>query len=113
MAQVAAFVQALSLRQKVLLGGGAVAVCGALWLFVVLLAKPKMSTVYSGLQPEQAQALGVRLAAKDIAYELSPDGGSLLVPADKLDAARLETAAQGLPRGARMGFELFDTPNWA
>ncbi len=39
--------------------------------------------------------------------------GSLLVASDKLDAARLETAAQGLPRNARLGFELFDTPNWA
>ena len=54
-----------------------------------------------------------RLAAKSIPYEISPDGGSLLVPSDKLDAARLETAAQGLPRNARLGFELFDTPNWA
>src|SRR5882757_6670995 len=26
---------------------------------------------------------------------------------------RLGTAAQGLPKNARMGFELFDTPNWA
>ena len=54
-----------------------------------------------------------RLAAKNIPYEISPDGASLLVPSDKLDAARLETAAQGLPRNARLGFELFDTPNWA
>ena len=35
------------------------------------------------------------------------------VPSEKLDAARLETASQGLPRNARLGFELFDTPNWA
>ncbi len=35
------------------------------------------------------------------------------MPEDKLDAARLETAAAGLPRSARLGFELFDTPNWA
>src|SRR5208337_3311877 len=57
--------------------------------------------------------LGARLGAKNIPYELSPDGASLLVPADQLDASRLETAAQGLPRNARLGFELFDTPNWA
>ena len=57
--------------------------------------------------------MGSRLAAKEIPYEISPDGGSVLVPSEKLDAARLETAAQGLPRNARLGFELFDTPNWA
>ena len=70
-------------------------------------------TLYSGLRPEEAQALGARLAAKNIPHQISPDGGSLLVPEDKLDASRLETAAAGLPRSARMGFELFDTPNWA
>jgi len=32
---------------------------------------------------------------------------------DHVDASRLQTAAAGLPRAARMGFELFDTPNWA
>jgi flagellar M-ring protein FliF len=57
--------------------------------------------------------MGSRLAAKNIPYELSADGGSLLVPAEQLDASRLETTSQGLPRNARLGFELFDTPNWA
>jgi hypothetical protein len=56
---------------------------------------------------------GARLAGKNIPHQISPDGGSLLVPEDKLDASRLETAAAGLPRSARLGFELFDTPNWA
>jgi flagellar M-ring protein FliF len=103
----------LSLSQRALIFGGAVLVGLTLWAFVGLLDKPKLVTLYSGLRPSDAQALTSRLAAKNISYELSPDGGSLLVPADQLDASRLETAAQGLPRNARLGFELFDTPNWA
>ena len=83
-----------------------------LWLFIALLDH-KNVVLYSGLKPQDAQSLGSRLAAKNIAYEISPDGASVLVPSDKIDAARLETAAQGLPRNARLGFELFDTPNWA
>jgi flagellar M-ring protein FliF len=82
-------------------------------VFVVLLGQPKYVTLYSGLRPEDAQGLGARLAAKNIPHQISPDGSSLLVPEDKLDASRLETAAAGLPRSARLGFELFDTPNWA
>jgi len=54
-----------------------------------------------------------RSSRENIPHQISPDGGSLLVPEDKLDASRLETAAAGLPRSARLGFELFDTPNWA
>jgi flagellar M-ring protein FliF len=107
------FFRRLSFWQLVLLGGGAVLVGGTLWLFVTLLGQPKYVTLYSGLRPEEAQALGVRLAGKNIPHQTSPDGGTLLVPEDKLDASRLETAAAGLPRSARMGFELFDTPNWA
>jgi len=107
------FFQGLTLNQRLLLAGGAVLVGGTLWIFVALLGQPKYVTLYSGLRPEEAQSLAGRLAAKNIPHQVSPDGGSLLVPEDKLDAARLETAAAGLPRSARLGFELFDTPNWA
>ncbi|HTY83636.1 MAG TPA: flagellar basal-body MS-ring/collar protein FliF [Silvibacterium sp.] len=109
----AQFFQGLTLNQRLLLAGGTVLVAATVWAFVALLGQPKYVTLYSGLRPEEAQNLAGRLAAKGIPYQISPDGGSLLVPDDKLDASRLETAAAGLPRSARMGFELFDTPNWA
>jgi flagellar M-ring protein FliF len=107
------FFKGLSFQQRFMLVAGVALVAGTLWVFVALLGQPKYVTLYSGLRPEEAQALGGRLAAKNIPHQISPDGGSLLVPEDKLDASRLETAAAGLPRSARMGFELFDTPNWA
>lgn len=107
------FFQGLSLKQKALFAGGVIVVGATLWIFVTLVGQPKYVTLYSGLRPEEAQSMASRLAAKNIPHQISPDGGSVLVAEDKLDAARLETAAGGLPRGARMGFELFDTPNWA
>src|SRR5580692_11831263 len=112
MHRLGSFVKGLSFQQQLLLLGGAALVGGTVWIFVALLGQPKFVTLYSGLRPEEAQALGGRLAAKNLPHQVSPDGGSLLVPEDKLDASRLETAAAGLPRSARMGFELFDTPNW-
>jgi flagellar M-ring protein FliF len=111
--QAGQLLRGLSFSQRLLLGAGALLVGGTLWLFVGMLDTPKFVVLYSGLQPAEAQELASRLAAKNIAYQLSPDGGSLLVPEDQLDASRLQTAAQGLPRNARLGFELFDTPNWA
>jgi flagellar M-ring protein FliF len=107
------FFAGLTVAQRLWLGSGALAVGATLWVFVALLGPPKYVTLYSGLRAEEAQALGAKLAAKNIPHQMSPDGGALLVPEDKLDAARLETAAGGLPRSARLGFELFDTPNWA
>ncbi len=111
--QLGEMLRGLTFNQRLLLGAGTVLVGLTLWGFSELMGRPKYVTLYSGLKPEEAQSLGGRLAAKNIAYELSPDGGSLLVPQDQLDASRLETASQGLPRNARLGFELFDTPNWA
>jgi flagellar M-ring protein FliF len=110
--QIKDFLRGLSMQQKALLAGGAAVVGLTLWLFVTLLDH-KNVVLYSGLKPEDAQSMGSRLAAKNIPYEISPDGASVLVPSDKIDAARLETASQGLPRNARLGFELFDAPNWA
>ena len=65
------------------------------------------------MEPADAQSLGQRLTAKNIRYELSPDGKSVLVPADQLQSARLEIASQGMPHSGRLGFELFDKTNWA
>ena len=107
------FFQGLTLKQRLLLGGGAVAIAAVLWAFVTLLGQTKYVTLYSGLKQEDAQTLAGRLAAKNIPYQISSNGSSILVPEEKLDASRLETAANGLPRSARLGFELFDTPNWA
>ena len=73
------FFKGLSFAQQAMLAGGVVLVGATLWLFVVLLGQPKYVTLYSGLRPEEAQALGGRLAAKNIPHQILPDGGSLLI----------------------------------
>ena len=83
------FFKGLSLQQRALMLGGVALVGGTLWVFVALLGTPKYVTLYSGLRAEEAQGLAARLAAKNIPHQISPDGGTLLVPDDKLDAARL------------------------
>jgi flagellar M-ring protein FliF len=111
--QFGAFLRGLTLRQKITLGLGASLVAGTLWGFVVLLGKADYKTLYSGLSPGDAQSLARRLADKNIPYELASDGTSIRVPADQLDKARLDLAAEGMPQTGRLGFELFDKPNWA
>ena len=41
-----------------------------------------------------------------------PDGAGIRVPAAQLDKARLATAAKGGVKSGRLGFEIFDKPNW-
>ncbi len=111
--QLRELASSLTPRQRMLLGGGALLVAVVLFTFVRLLANPEMTTLYSNMEPADAQALGQRLTAKNIRYQLSPDGKSVLVAADQLDTARLDIASQGVPRSGRLGFELFDKTNWA
>lgn len=107
------FAVSLSLKQRLLLIGGAALMGITLYVFVQLIGKQDYKTLYSGLNPADAQDITVSLTAKKIPFEQSPDGTSILVPADKLDSARLEVASQPMPRSGRLGFELFDKPNWA
>ena len=69
-------------------------------------------TLYAGLDPQDAREMASELTAANIPYDVSPDGSSLRVSSDFLDKARLVTTAKGGPRSGRMGFELFDKPNW-
>jgi flagellar M-ring protein FliF len=69
-------------------------------------------TLYAGLDPDDARLMAQQLTTAGIPYDVSPDGAALLVPAENLDKARLATTAKGGPKSGRMGFELFDKPNW-
>lgn len=68
-------------------------------------------TLYSALDPEDARQIGTTLTQAQIPFDVSDNGTTLRVPASQLDKARLATAAKGVKSG-RMGFELFDKPNW-
>jgi len=69
-------------------------------------------TLYVNLDPDDARTLGQTLAQAQIPFEATPDGAGIRVPAEQLDKARLLTAAKGSVRSGRLGFELFDKPNW-
>ncbi|HEX3470354.1 MAG TPA: flagellar basal-body MS-ring/collar protein FliF [Silvibacterium sp.] len=69
-------------------------------------------TLYAGLDPQDSREMASELTAAGIPFDVSPDGTTLRVGVDHLDKARLATTAKGGPRSGRMGFELFDKPNW-
>jgi len=69
-------------------------------------------TLYAGLEPEDARQVGQVLSTAQITYEPTPDGTGILVHAAQLDKARLVAAAKGTIKSGRLGFEIFDKPNW-
>src|ERR1039457_469581 len=80
--------------------------------FVKMIATPDYKTLMTGLEAADAQTISAQLAAKKIAYVISPDGTSISVAADQLDAARLEVASHESPHSGRIGFEIFDKVSW-
>jgi flagellar M-ring protein FliF len=69
-------------------------------------------TLYADLDPEDVRQTGMILAQAQIQYDTTANGSGIRVPADQLDKARLATAAKGGVKSGRLGFEIFDKPNW-
>jgi flagellar M-ring protein FliF len=69
-------------------------------------------TLYSGLDPEDARQLGTTLTQAQIPFDVTDGGTGIRVAAAQLDKARLATAAKGNTKSGRLGFEIFDKPNW-
>jgi flagellar M-ring protein FliF len=67
--------------------------------------------LYSGLDTEDARQVGLTLTQAQIPFDVADNGMTLRVPSAQLDKARLATSAKAI-RSGRMGFELFDKPNW-
>ncbi len=74
--------------------------------------RPDWRALYLDLDPDDARQISQILAQAQIPFEPSPDGAGILVPAAQLDKARLATAAKGGVKSGRLGFEIFDKPNW-
>jgi flagellar M-ring protein FliF len=54
-----------------------------------------------------------KLKENNVEFRLEDDGGTVLVPSEKLAETRLILAREGLPKTGRIGFELFDKTNFA
>jgi flagellar M-ring protein FliF len=68
-------------------------------------------TLYADMDPEDARQAGQVLVQAQIPFKPTSNGTGIMVPATQLDKARLVTATKGLKSG-RLGFEIFDKPNW-
>ncbi len=99
-------------RQKMGMALSLTVLLGVVGGIFYLIFKPDMRVLLSGLTVQDAQQVEQELNAAGISYEVSPDGTSIRVSAGSLNKARLEIAGKGLPSSGRLGFSIFDKPNW-
>jgi len=75
-------------------------------------SRPEWKVLFSGLEARDVQTVEQELGAAGITFQTTVDSSGVEVPAEMLDKARMEVAAKGMPQTGRLGFELFDKPNW-
>lgn len=68
----------------------------------------KQALLFSQLEPGDAAKILHKIELMDVPVTVSPDGGSIYVPADKVARLRMEVAQDGLPNGGGIGYEIFD-----
>ncbi len=92
-------------RALMILGAaGLIAIVSSAWLWS---SSPSYSVLFTNLSDRDGGAVIAQLSQLNVPYRTA-DGGTILVPADKVHEARLKLASQGLPKGSIVGFELLE-----
>jgi flagellar M-ring protein FliF len=73
--------------------------------------QPDYQVLFSSLSQEDGGEMLAKLKEKKIPYQLTNNGTTILVPRDQVYDTRLTLAAEGLPKGGGVGFEVFDRTN--
>ncbi len=85
-------------------------------LFGVLIFQARTADqqlLYANLPANDASAVTTWLKAQKIVYSLKNGGRDIWVPADRIYQTRLDLAANSLPSGGGVGFEIFDKQSFA
>ncbi len=69
---------------------------------------PDFRVLYSNVSDRDGGAIIAALQQMNVPYKFAEGGGAVMVPASRVHEARLKLAAQGLPKGGQVGFELME-----
>lgn len=99
----------LSPPQKMGIAAGIAAVIALLVGVFLWSSTPDYRVLFSNLSEKDAGAVTTALQQLNVPYK-TESGGTLLVSAEQVYDLRFKLAAQGLPKGGAVGFELMDSP---
>lgn len=93
---------------KLLLLAGAAAVIAVMAVFWMWSQQPDYRVLFSNYADKDGGAIVAALEKMNVPYKFSESGTAILVPAAQVHQARLKLAAEGLPKGGNIGFELLE-----
>ncbi len=82
-----------------------VATMAGMWMWG---QQPEYRVLFSNYSDRDGGAIVAQLQQMNVPYKFAEGGGAILVPSDRVHDARLKLAAQGLPKGGNVGFELME-----
>ena len=94
--------------KKLLAAVGAAAVMAimaGLWMWS---QKAEYKVLFANFSDKDGGAIVASLQQLNVPYKYADGGGAILVPAEQVHDVRLKMAAQGLPKGGGVGFELME-----
>ena len=85
-----------------------------LFAFLIIQARTAdQQLLYANLALSDASSVTAWLKNQKVDYSLKNGGKDIWIPADQIYQTRLDLAANGLPSGGDVGFEVFDKQNFA
>ncbi len=110
---IATLVREWPLNRKIALGL-ITTISIALFTFLIIQARvADYQLLYANLSEADAGSVVNWLKTQDIPYQLKNGGKNIWIGADKIYDTRLDLAANGLPNGGDVGFEIFDKQSFA
>lgn len=106
--QVVQHLNNLSQRQK--LAGAAiiamlVALLVAAWSWT---RTPDYAVLFANLEERDGGAIITALQQQNVPYKVGPGSGTIMIPSHQVHEVRLRMAAEGLPKGGLVGFEVME-----
>jgi len=106
--QLKAFISRLTASQRIFLVSVALLSFAAIWLVTNLANTLTYSILFSNLEARDSALIIEKLKEQKVPYKLSAAGTIISVPDSQVAEMRIQLAAEGLPQGGVIGFEIFD-----
>ena len=98
----------MSPLQRIASVGGAVGLLSAVIGLSIWLSRPEYRVLYSNLGPEDASVVIKTLQGDKVAYRITDNGATIMVPQEVVYDQRIKIAGEGGLVGQGIGFEIFD-----
>ena len=81
---------------------------GMLGFITTRISTSPLALLYTELDQHDSAAIAQKLDAMKVPYEVDSSGSLIRVPSDQVGKLRMMMAADGLPKGGSIGYEIFD-----